>query len=88
MSSPAFKLVSKYFVQMVDSLPTSEHFAQARKYAYKVAYMPWNGVCKNVHYDLRSGSANLLWKYPLVCAMGGYPFGYYYHESKNLVVIF
>lgn len=82
------KVVVHTFTTLVNSIPNMAQLRQAGKTAYKIAYMPWNGICKNMHYDLRSGSANFFWKYPLICAACAYPVGFYYHESKNILIIF
>ena len=65
------------------AIPKMAQFRQAAETAFRIACIPWNGICKNVHTDLRSGSANMLWKFPLVAAMMQYPLGFYFHESKN-----
>ena len=49
-----------------------------------IVKMPYNGIVKNAHEDIKSGGANFFWKYPLILSMCCYPVPFYYHESKKI----
>lgn len=63
--------------------PGPNHFARFQKAAYYYFYLPYNSMVKNFHEDAKSGSASFFWKYPLLAGTLSYPFGFYYHESKQ-----
>lgn len=46
--------------------------------------MPYNGLVKNMHEDIKSGGANFFWKFPLGLSLCCYPVPFYYHESKEI----
>jgi hypothetical protein len=68
---------------MMNKMPDMNTLKNLGKTVMYIIRMPWNGVVKNLHDDMRSGSANIMWKYPLAAGLAGYPFGFYYHESKT-----
>lgn len=71
---------------MMNQMPDMNTFRNLGKTVIYILKMPWNGMVKNLHDDMRSGSANIMWKYPLAAGLAGYPFGFYYHESKTFCV--
>ena len=71
---------------MMNKMPDMNTLKNLGKTAWYVLCMPWNGAVKNIADDMRSGSANIMWKYPFFAGLAGYPFGFYYHESKYFLV--
>lgn len=67
---------------MMNKMPDMETLRNLTKTIIYIIKMPWNGGVKNLHVDMRSGSANIMWKYPLAAGLAAYPIGFYYHESK------